>query len=194
MSDTAARQASASSALAVDLPADSRIVSSYAAADLADAYAIRLPVGASRDPETLARFVFSQRPAWVRGLMAVRDAAVAGLGLKTARQLERSQATDKTPRIAFFRIYETSGREIILGEDDKHLDFRVSVLCRDAPPAGAPASLVVSTVVHCHNRLGRAYIATIAPFHRLVVRALLRRAAKVGWPSDATDGVVGRVG
>jgi len=39
--------------------------------------------------------------------------------------------------------------------------------------------------VHCHNRLGRLYILVIAPFHRLVVQASLRRAAQIGWPSAA---------
>jgi Protein of unknown function (DUF2867) len=42
---------------------------------------------------------------------------------------------------------------------------------------------VVSTVVHCHNRLGRTYITLIAPFHRRVVEAGLRRAARLGWPT-----------
>jgi hypothetical protein len=39
--------------------------------------------------------------------------------------------------------------------------------------------------VHCHNRLGRIYITLIAPFHRLVVEASLRRAARLGWPTAA---------
>jgi hypothetical protein len=39
--------------------------------------------------------------------------------------------------------------------------------------------------VHCHNRLGRFYIFVIAPFHRLVVKASLRRAAALGWPKQA---------
>jgi hypothetical protein len=36
--------------------------------------------------------------------------------------------------------------------------------------------------VHCHNRLGRIYIFLIAPFHRWLVQAILRRAAHIGWP------------
>jgi hypothetical protein len=33
--------------------------------------------------------------------------------------------------------------------------------------------------VHCHNRLGRTYLAVIAPFHRVIVRATLERAVRV---------------
>ncbi|HEV3177687.1 MAG TPA: DUF2867 domain-containing protein [Stellaceae bacterium] len=34
------------------------------------------------------------------------------------------------------------------------------------------------TVVHCHNRLGRTYLAVIAPFHRAIAQANLERAAR----------------
>ncbi|MEO7642897.1 MAG: DUF2867 domain-containing protein, partial [Ramlibacter sp.] len=80
-------------------------------------------------------------------------------------------------------IYETLAHEIILGEDDSHLDFRVSVLVRPVPgEADGAVQVVVSTVVHCHNLLGRSYLTLITPFHRQVVQAGLRRAARAGWP------------
>jgi hypothetical protein len=40
---------------------------------------------------------------------------------------------------------------------------------------------VLTTVVHCHNLLGRVYLGVISPFHRLVVRSNLARAARRGW-------------
>lgn len=167
----------------VPLPPGCRATRCYTRTELADAYAIGLPDDAIADPEQLARFIFAHQPAWIAALMRVRDALVVGFGLKTAGALKGAPAHDRAPRISIFRIYETHADEILLGEDDKHLDFRVSVLHR---PRGAAApggrQLVVSTVVHCHNRLGRAYIALIAPFHRQVVRACLRRAARIGWP------------
>ena len=78
-------------------------------------------------------------------------------------------------RIDFFRLYEIAGDEAILGEDDRHLDFRVSVQRRSG-------DIVVTTVVRCHNRLGRLYLALITPFHRIVVRSMLQRAGQRGWP------------
>jgi len=162
----------------VALPAGSRITGFYAATNLADAFAIGLPEGTLRNPETLARFLFAAQPAWVGHLMQLRDTLVAGFGLKTARQLTAASGQ----RVGIFKVYETHANEIILGEDDKHLDFRVSVLVR---PGAATSQLVVSTVVHCHNLLGRSYITLIAPFHRRVVRAHLQRAARLGWPRQA---------
>ncbi|HEY0660116.1 MAG TPA: DUF2867 domain-containing protein [Lysobacter sp.] len=148
--------------------------------NLADAYSIDLPSGASNNPEVLARFIFSQLPSWMIGLMKVRDALVAGFGLKTAKQLQSIDAGEN--RVGLFKIYGRRQTEIILGEDDKHLDFRLSVLCADALSPLGQRRLVLSTVVRCHNRLGRMYIFLIAPFHRLVVRSSLSHAARMGWP------------
>jgi cysteine synthase len=62
----------------------------------------------------------------------------------------------------------------VLGFDDKHLDFRVSVT---VAPAGTAGTLVtVSTVVKTNNLPGRTYLAAIMPFHRIIVRHLLEHA------------------
>lgn len=176
---------------AVAVPAESVVAGIYASTQLADAFAVRLSPGATRDPETLARFILEQQPGWVEGLMQVRDTIVGGLGLKTAKQLKAEGAVPAVPRVGIFRIYQTLPHEIILGEDDSHLDFRVSVLVRPEPGAtgdvASAGQVVVSTAVHCHNLLGRSYLTVIAPFHRQVVQAGLRRAARAGWP-PATAG------
>lgn len=167
----------------VPLPPTSRIARVYAQANLADAYAIDLPPGTARDPEVLARFVFAHQPRWVGLLMRLRDALVGGFGLKTAKGLRSPAAA--TPRIGIFRVYEASAVEVVMGEDDKHLDFRASALYQPPAPSGADAArLIFSTVVHCHNRWGRGYLGLIAPFHRLVVKSYLRHAAGLGWPSE----------
>ncbi|MFL6625355.1 MAG: DUF2867 domain-containing protein [Vitreoscilla sp.] len=166
----------------VALPRQSPVATVYDSTNLADAYAVRLPSGTSGDPDVLWRFVMSQQPAWIGWLTSLRDAIVACFGLKTARHLSTLPDEARGDRIAFFKVYGRSESEIILGEDDKHLGFRLSVLrSPDLSPA-VGGLLTVSTVVHCHNLLGRAYIGVIAPFHRLVVKTSLRRAAQVGWP------------
>jgi hypothetical protein len=167
----------------VSLPPESAIAKAYTSMNLADAYSIELPTGASTNPELLARFIFAHQAPWISSLMTVRDALVAGLGLKTAKHLASLEAESGTGRLSIFKIYSTSPTEIVLGEDDKHLDFRLSVLCSGQSSPGAKRHLILSTVVHCHNRLGRLYILLIAPFHRLVVQSSLRSAARIGWPS-----------
>lgn len=146
---------------------------------------IRLPKNAVASPEALARFMFSQQAAWVTGLMRVREvfARVFRLNTTLHRLLDLSKS-EGSERIHYFKIYSSNDREVILGEDDHHLDFRLSILYRkpDESQDKRP-HLIVSTVVNCHNRLGRAYLFIITPFHRLVVRSGLRRAFKAGWPT-----------
>jgi len=104
-----------------------------------------------------------------------------GIRLKTAKRL-RSMNAEAEDRVDFFKIYSSSPTEVVLGEDDKHLDFRLSVLCSGQLSPEVGRHLILSTVVHCHNRLGRVYLFLIAPFHRLIVRSSLRSAARLGWP------------
>jgi hypothetical protein len=166
----------------VALPAQSSVATVYESTNLADAFAVRLPFGTSGDPAVLWRFVMSHQPSWIGWLTNFRDAIVACFGLKTAKHLSTLSDEANGERLAFFRVYGRSESEIILGEDDKHLDFRLSVLRSPDLSPTLGGQLTVSTVVRCHNFLGRAYLFVVAPFHRLVVKASLRRAAHVGWP------------
>jgi hypothetical protein len=164
----------------VALPTDSSVAQLYAGADLADAFAIDIGrADGARDIRALAQSVLGDPAPWFRALLALRDAAVVGFGVKTARQMRDAAARNPAGYIDFFPILWRSDRELVLGEDDSHLDFKVSLLLRPAANA-AGSELVATTVVHCHNRLGRIYLAVIAPFHRLVVKANLQRAARGG--------------
>ena len=64
---------------------------------------------------------------------------------------------------------------ILLGEDDRHLDFRLSVLRQRG---GTADWVVVSTVVRFNNWLGRAYFLPVRPLHQLIVPAILRSALR----------------
>jgi hypothetical protein len=168
---------------AVPLPPGSRATRFYAAPHLADAYAVQLPDNATHDPEQLARFMFATQAPWVARLLWLRDRIMSVFGVKTTDQLQ-SGTGGNVRRISFFRLYEQDASEVLLGEDDSHLDFRVSVRCE--PVAGAHHQVIATTVVHCHNTLGRLYLLVIAPFHRRVVRSALHRAARAGWPLTET--------
>lgn len=173
------------SPVAVAVPVDARAHGFYSTPCLADAYAISLPPDVVANPEQLAHYVFENQPAWVDKLMGLRDTLVAGFGLKTAKVLTAPSANRSDKRVGIFKIYESTAGEVFLGEDDSHLDFRISVQLRPANTERSP-QLIVSIVVHCHNLLGRSYITLIAPFHRQVVQSGLCRAAKLGWPRVAT--------
>jgi hypothetical protein len=151
----------------------SAIADWYRGADLVDSYAVTLPGAAPQDPATLARALFSRPPLWLRGLLRLRDQIVGPLGAKTTTAIRAAGASDGHDRVGFFPVLGRSEHEIVLGENDRHLDFRVSVLLQnDAPGA---RRLIATTAVRCHNLLGRAYLWVIRPFHVLVMRSYLSR-------------------
>lgn len=136
-------------------------------------------------PREAALAFFQSGPRWVGGLMRLRDAVVRLLGLKTAKGHADHAAALAAfrcvpgERMGIFTVKAVGPQEVVLGEDDRHLDFRVS-LWMEASASGDPAirSLTISTAVRFHNRWGRLYFSFVKPFHRLIVRVMLRRTIK----------------
>lgn len=158
-------------------PAESRLAASYASAQLADAFALTLADDAPDDAMALARAALAHPPRWFRLLLGLRDTAVKPFGLKTSAAMREHLAASGVPHVDIFRVLESSPQEAIFGEQDRHLDFKLSILIRR--PAGAThREVVATTVVHCHNALGRSYLTLIRPGHVLVVRSHLAAAAK----------------
>jgi len=160
---------------AVPVPSDSVLAPLYVGADLLDAFAIHLPAGANDNLEVLVRAGFERPAGWIRALTRVRDAMMGTVGVKSSRTIGAAAAA-RGPVIGFFPLLSKSAGELVVGEDDRHLDFRVAFLLRTGAAGGR--ELVVVTVVHCHNRLGRTYLAVIAPFHRAIAQANLEQAAR----------------
>jgi hypothetical protein len=136
---------------------------------------VRLPVEANDNLEVLARAGFERQAWWIRALTRVRDVVMAAVGVKSSRAVGVAAAA-RGPVIGFFPVLSKSAGELVMGEDDRHLDFRLAVLLRAG--AAGDRELVVVTVVHCHNWLGRTYLKVIAPFHRLIALASLEQAAR----------------
>jgi len=114
--------------------------------------------------------MFKDPPRWVNGLMSVRDGIVGRFGLKTSEHLP---AGSQSSSAGIFPVLLNTPTEVVLGADDKHLDFRIWV---HVEPHAAGSQVTASTLVRTHNRFGRLYLATIMPFHRLLSRKMLARA------------------
>jgi hypothetical protein len=169
------RNTTLTKARAVPMPSNSVLAPLYAGADLLDAFAIRLPADASDDLEVLARAAFERQAWWIRALTRVRDVVMVTVGVKSSRAVGLAAAA-RGPVIGYFPVLSKSETELVVGEDDRHLDFRVTIQLRADAANGR--ELVVGTVVHCHSRLGRIYLTAIAPFHRAIARANLEQAAR----------------
>ncbi len=83
-------------------------------------------------------------------------------------------------------IKEQNDEQVILDKSDKHLDFSVMLQC-DAPDAQASCQTIrITTIVKYHNPLGRVYFFFIRPFHALICKWLLKRAARI-WEKESTN-------
>jgi hypothetical protein len=136
-------------------------------ADWADCFET-LSAEGSLDAETAARQAFGRLPSWVAPLMALRNLVVRPFGLKH----DPKAAIGGAPRIGMFPIISNSADQIVLGFDDRHLDFRIVV---ETHPQMGKTAIRLMTLIKRHNRLGRIYLAVITPFHKLIVAAALAR-------------------
>ena len=169
------------------VPEGTAIHATLPGAHFFDAYTVADPRPATNALQTWLNVV-ARSPRWTEQLLAVRNKLVQLVGLKGVGQLRdmHPPASGGSPRhassyrvgdqVGIFLIRHLSDTEVVMGQDDKHLDVQVSLTKH--VQAGGPATVVLSTVVHIHNTLGHAYMAVITPFHRCIVRAMLNRLRK----------------
>ncbi len=137
-------------------------------ATFADAFSIDIRAP-SVDASTAAERAFATSPPWIEKLLAVRNAVVRPFGLKgtnEARKISRDH-------VGYFPCISRSADRVVMGFDDSHLDFRVAVDVTTI--TGGLQRVTATTLVRPHNLFGRTYLATIIPFHKLIVRTMLAR-------------------
>ncbi|MBF9237208.1 DUF2867 domain-containing protein [Hymenobacter sp. BT683] len=156
------------------LPPASIVRNSLPRVDFLDTFCLDFHLGRLLTASEAAQACFQQAPAWVLWLMRLRNALVKMLGLATTlppglRALQRPLVPGDF--VGPFRTFAASPSEVLLGLNDRHLDFRVSVLVAREPHA---TRVFMSTAVQYHNLAGRLYFAVVRPFHAAIVPAMLR--------------------
>lgn len=170
-----------------DPPEGSLAASAFPAVHYADWYRARLEDDDVGEVATLAWMCLTSSPGWILALMRLRDRFVraARLDWKTIGDVDRlapDAFDDSTFRpgsaFAIFHVYDRSPDEIVLGIDDRHLDFRMSLLLLEERGV---RWFYMGTVVRFHGRLGRIYFNAlpVKMIHRLIVPALLRNFVAV---------------
>jgi hypothetical protein len=154
-------------------PPESVVAGWYGNASLLDSYGTALRSAKPDSMRVLATRTVGDPPAWIKALVAMRDTMVAPFGVKSSGEVRAARADDD--RVDFFPVQWEGDDEIVLGEDDRHLDFRLSLLRRHSPTG---PQLIATTVVRAHNAFGLTYLNLIRPFHHLVVRTNLARFAR----------------
>lgn len=126
--------------------------------------------------------IFAHHPTWIKVVLVIRN-RIAGLcGLEAPDTSEIMSPTFKNSyavgeKIGPWPVFALSASELVAGRNNKHLDFRLSVL---RTTEGSTASVVVSTVCVVHNTFGKVYLFFVVPFHKWGVRRLMSRAVLAG--------------
>jgi hypothetical protein len=142
-------------------PESSMILKGFGTVDYCDSY--RITKSTDDSAEQIAARLF-QFPKWVNGLMMLRHWIVKPFGLKTEKETKPNK---------IFPVIAQNENEIIMGIDDRHLNFRVSVLLDNEK-----SYIYTTTLVHYNNGWGKAYFLLIRPFHKIIVRSQMKRLLK----------------
>ncbi|GAB3650089.1 hypothetical protein GCM10028791_16840 [Echinicola sediminis] len=115
----------------------------------------------------IGRAFFTSSPKWVDKLFALRNGIVRMFGLKTSGgQANRQQEVDEFKcevgeQLGLFKVFSKSQNEVVLGENDKHLDFRVSLFWEPVVTDHQKKRLIISTAVKFNNSFGRLYFLPV---------------------------------
>ncbi len=158
--------------LSVPVPKESIYKEYISKIDFKDAYRATLTDN-TISIETIYLNAFVHSPKWIDNFLILRNKIVGVFGLKiNTEKIQLSKEDLKVDsKVGIFRIYAVTNNEIIAGEDDKHLNFRVSVLKQNC-------EVTISTLVQYNNLFGKVYMTLIMPFHKLIVRSMLKNAVK----------------
>ncbi len=140
-----------------------------AEADWADSYSVRLD-RTDLDPMQVTTDLMGRAPKWITALLGIRNRIVGLFGLKSAELALTGQ-----DRIGGFPVVQHDQERVVLGFNDKHLDFRIIVSIEQEGAEHQHVSL--TTLVKRHNLFGRIYILVVTPFHKLIVKTFLKRFA-----------------
>ncbi len=141
------------------LPAVSRLWARRVPGDFLDCYS----VASDMHPRDAANII-TDFPGWGQFLLRIRRVITAPFGLD-------NDGPDVADKVGIFPVEAETDQELIAGFDDKHLNFRVSVLSHEG-------QISLATWVAPHNIGGRIYLAAIMPFHILIARNALARVAR----------------
>ncbi len=139
-----------------DLPDESRLHDRVASGDFLDCYSVPSNMSPRRAAQIITDF-----PGWARLLLLLRQLLTLPFGLS-------NDGPDAKDKVGIFPVESEDNHELIAGFNDRHLNFRVSVVSQDG-------RIYLATWVHPHNIGGQLYLKAILPFHILIARNALAR-------------------
>ncbi|MPM05326.1 hypothetical protein SDC9_51614 [bioreactor metagenome] len=153
------------------LPKNSLISNGFGTIDYCDSFQIEINADQTVDGFVNEIFIL---PVWAQALLAARNVPAGLLGLKAGEDRgPESNYYTVGSQATYFTVLDRNENEIVMGMDDVHLDFRVSVMKKKREQG---CSVFLTTIVKFHNTAGKLYFTTIKPFHQTIMAAMLEQA------------------
>ena len=133
------------------------------------------------DVNTLLKAMIKTTPNWIFFLLKIRDKCVAKLGLKINNHSYSKKDLSSKINVMFLKqlddidVEEYEGKELIISMADNHLDFWSSLLIQDSENN---VSVTFTTYVLFNNMFGRIYFFIIKPFHKMIIKSLLKNSMR----------------
>ena len=133
-------------------------------------------------PAEVSHAFFLSLPNWAQILLSLRNKIVSAFGLKVAGDAnkieERSNLNyKKGDQLGSLKVFDVNSNELVFGMDDKHLDFRGSLLLEQTK-VNNQKKVTICTVVLYNNWFGRFYFFLIKPMHKVIMKVMLKGAIK----------------
>lgn len=132
------------------------------------------------EPKDLMIAFFLSFPKSFTFLLNTREFIAKYLGLKTAEKPNKKTKYEKLyalkgeigEKIAVFEVLDKSEIELMTGQKDSHLDFKLSFIVYQK---NGKTVLELPTTVIINNKLGKVYFSIVKPIHKFYLKRILKR-------------------
>jgi hypothetical protein len=160
-------------------PTASLIEKSFTKFDYTDAYSCTFPSQQERSVDDAVQAFFKTESPVISSLFKLRNAIMKPFGFKASDASDREKALrkfkiEKGNALGLFKVIDRSDNEVIMGEDDRHLNFRISLLLTRDLQNPVSYTLVLSTAVTMNNQFGKLYFIPVKPMHKLIVPSMMK--------------------
>jgi len=147
-----------------NLPQDTKVFNFIENIDYTDTFSTELRQDS--DIKDLYLRLVNTKSKTIDFLMSLRNKIMSIFGAKTVINETKGDFSVGNS-VGLFKIYYIDEKEIISGLKDSHLDFCISFYKIDN-------KILLSTLVKYNNTFGRVYMNIIKPFHKLIVKNMLK--------------------
>ncbi|CAM1343520.1 DUF2867 domain-containing protein [Tenacibaculum amylolyticum] len=132
------------------------------------------------EPKDAMIAFFLSFPKSFKFLLNTREFIAKLLGLKTAPKSKKEAKIEKLYQfkgnigesIAIFEVLDKNAHELLTGQKDSHLDFKLSFIVYKNNDV---TNLEMATTVLINNKLGKLYFGIVKPFHKFYTKRILKR-------------------